>query len=718
MFKIAIDGPAGAGKSTISKIVAEKLGFQYIDTGAMYRAITYKAIKLGVDLEKEESYDFLNNTKLDVDGTKIYIDNQDVSTEIRSVEITTNVSTPSKIGVVRSWLVDYQRRISDSKNVVMDGRDIGTVVLPNADLKIYLDASAECRAERRRKERLEKGVDISLEETLEEIKTRDFKDSTREISPLKKADDAVLVDSSNMSIEEVVDTIIGLVNEYQNKKQKPSLNNYEKNDYKKNDYENERGSNKMSNVKFFEGQEVKGIINNVTKDAVYVELEGENKGVIYTNDLADYVEGQKLRDYYYEGQDFKALVKQVAKDKKSNNPLYILSTSLYSAKDDIKVFEELKENDEVIEAEVVNVTRAGADLRYKEYNNIKIFLPAKNIDLSEEALYSLKRQTIEVLITFVDVERFRVTVSHTAVMNKKARIAKAEAKALKDAAYAKLSVGETVKGEVISVLDFGAIIDLGEGVTGLLHRNELDHKLVRNVNDYVKVGDTVKAQIIKKEDGKLGLSKKALIDHPWDILKGQYHVGDVFDGTVTKVIPAGLIIKLTEEYSGLMPRSEYAWLINERLDNNVKEGDTITVKVMEIDSAKKRVSLSHRATLANPWGDVKVRRGDVITVEIASVEEKGAKVKFQEVEGFLPVNEVTAQKRISRVDEVFPVGEKVEVSVTDCDALRGKLVVSAKLLETKKERAEFDKYYAEQEKEIPTNTIADLLGDALKDKLD
>ncbi len=694
MFKIAIDGPAGAGKSTISKIVAEKLGFQYIDTGAMYRAVTYKALKLGVDLEKDESYDFLKNTKLDVDGTKIFIDGVDVSTEIRSVEITTNVSTPSKIGVVRSWLVDYQRKISDSKNVVMDGRDIGTVVLPNANLKIYLDASAECRAERRRKERLEKGVDISFEETLEEIKTRDFKDSTREISPLKKADDAVLVDSSNMTIEEVVQTIINLVY----------------------DYENERGSNKMSNVKFFEGQEVKGIINNVTKDAVYVELEGENKGVIYTNDLADYVEGQKLRDYYYEGADFKALVKQVAKDKKSNNPLYILSTKLYSAQDDIKVFEELKENDQVIEAEVVNVTRAGADLKYKEFNNIKIFLPAKNIDLSEEALYSLKRQTIEVLITYVDVERFRVTVSHTAVMNKKARIAKAEAKAAKDAAYAKLSVGETVKGEVVSVLDFGAIIDLGEGVTGLLHRNELDHKLVRNVNDYVKVGDTVKAQIIKKEDGKLSLSKKALIDHPWDILKGQYHVGDVFDGTVTKVIPAGLIIKLTEEYSGLMPRSEYAWLINERLDNNVKEGDTITVKVMDIDSAKKRVSLSHRATVANPWGDVKVRRGDVITVEIASIDEKGAKVKFQEVEGFLPVNEVTAQKRISRVDEVFPVGEKVEVSVTDCDALRARLVVSAKLLETKKERAEFDKYYAEQEKEIPTSTLADVFGDALKDK--
>lgn len=346
MFKVAIDGPAGAGKSTISVIVADKLGFQYIDTGAMYRAITYKALKLGINLEDEKSYEFLNDTILDVDGKKIYIDGQDVSNEIRSVEVTVNVSTPSKIGMVRRWLVDYQRKISASKNVVMDGRDIGTVVLPNADLKVYLDATPECRAKRRMLERSEKGINIPFEETLEEIKLRDFKDSTREISPLKQADDAVRIDSSDMTIDEVVNKIIMLVNE--------------------------RGSSKMSNLSFVEGQEVRGIINNVTKEAVYIELDGENKAVIYANDMADYVEGQKLRDYFYEGADFKGLVKQIVKDNKTSKPLYILSTKLYAAKDDIKVFEEIKENDEIIKVEVINVTRAGADLKYKDYNNIKV----------------------------------------------------------------------------------------------------------------------------------------------------------------------------------------------------------------------------------------------------------------------------------------------------------------------------------------------------------
>ena len=141
MFKIAIDGPAGAGKSTISKIVAQVLGFEYIDTGAMYRAITLKAMRLGINLENEDEYGFLETTTLDIFNGKVLMDGEDVSEAIRSVEITNNVSVPSRIRVVREFLVDYQRIISDARNVVMDGRDIGTVVLPNADLKIYLTAS-------------------------------------------------------------------------------------------------------------------------------------------------------------------------------------------------------------------------------------------------------------------------------------------------------------------------------------------------------------------------------------------------------------------------------------------------------------------------------------------------------------------------------------------------------------------------------------------------
>ena len=682
MFRIAIDGPAGSGKSSISKILCEKLGFEHIDTGAMYRAITLKALKLGINLENEDEYDFLENTKIDISENQIFLDNIDVSKEIRSVEVTTNASTPAKLRKVRTFLVDMQRELAKTKNVIMDGRDIGTVVLPDAELKIYLDASAKCRAIRRMKEREMAGIVVSLDKTLEEIITRDTKDSTRAISPLKVADDAIVIDSSNMTIEDVVKTIISYVNERVNKNMSENL------------------------ITIKEGQEVTGVITNVSKDAIYLELPNEAKGVIYTNDLTDYVEGQKLRDYYFEGGEFTGLVKQIAKDKKTDKNLYILSTKLYKARTDLKVFDELKEKDEIIQAKVMFVNKAGADLLYKNHSDIKVFLPLKNIYLNEEALRALKGEMIDVVVANVDHDAIKVIVSNSAAQ---AKIKKAKI----EACYNALELNAVVEGVVESITDFGAFVKLGE-VSGLLHRNELDHKMVRNVNDYLQVGQTVNAKIIKLEDGKIGLSLKALKAHPWDVLNEKFHVGDVFEGEVKQIIPAGVLIQLTDEYAGLMPNVEYSWRTNERVADNVQVGDKLTVKIMNIDGAKKRISLSHRETVENTWKNINLQKGTVVKVTIAKIEEKGAIVNYENVSGFLPVNEVTDQKRIGKVDEVYPVGEQVDAMVLECDPGKAKLVVSVKRLENQKERAEFDKYFEKQKEETPSTTFADLLGEAFK----
>ena len=671
MFKIAIDGPAGSGKSTISKLLAKKLNFEYIDTGAMYRAITLKALRLGVDLEKDESYAFLDTTVLDIANGKVLLDNEDVSEAIRSVEVTNQVSTPSKIGVVRTFLVDYQRKISESKNVIMDGRDIGTVVLPNANLKVYLTASVECRAKRRMLEREEKGIVLSLEETINEMIVRDTKDSTRAISPLKQAEDAVLVDSSDMTIEEVINEIIKLACE--------------------------RGLKIMSKERIYEGQNVRGRILNVTKDAIYLELSEGEKAVLYSNDLLNYVEGQKLRDYYNEGQEFDAQVKQISKDRKTGEPLYILSTKLEAEKAKYEIFEELKENDEIISVKVQRVSRVGADVVYKE---LKAFLPIKNVDLNEEALRQMQGQTIDVIVTFVNRDKMQVQVSSILAQKKKDRLAK-------EAALGQIHVGDIVNGTVIEVKPYGAIVSLGV-VSGLLHVSEMSHKMVKNANELYKVNDSVKAKVIKFEGDRIGLSVRALTPHPWDVLKEQYHVGDVFEGTVAKVIDLGLLIKLTDDYTGLMHKNEYSWLVNERLEGKFNEGDTIKVQVLAIDDAKKRVSLSHRATKENTWGSIKVKKGDTITVTIASIEEKGAKVNYLNVTGFMPLNEATSQKRINKVDEVYEVGASVEVLVIDADTSRAKLVVSRKALEVAKERAEFEAYFSKQEAETPQSTLAEV----------
>lgn len=211
-FIVAVDGPAGSGKSTISKVVAKEMDLTYLDTGAMYRMVTYAVLKKSVNTDKEEEIiKLLDEIKLDIDKDRFFLNGEDVSQVIREVEVTNNVSKVAAIKLIREKLVYMQREISEGKRVILDGRDIGTVVFPNADLKIFLVASPEERAKRRVKEFLGKGIDTNLETVLEEIKTRDLMDSTRKESPLLQAEDAVLIDTSFMNIEEVSNEIIRLV---------------------------------------------------------------------------------------------------------------------------------------------------------------------------------------------------------------------------------------------------------------------------------------------------------------------------------------------------------------------------------------------------------------------------------------------------------------------------------------------------------------------------
>lgn len=213
-FIVTVDGPAGSGKSTIAKIIAKKYGFTYLDTGAMYRMIALYALENSIDLQDSKAIEtMLKNTKLDIVGNQFFLNGKDVSDEIRTPRVSAIVSPVSAIKEVRVKLVDLQREISKGKSVILDGRDIGTVVFPSADVKIYLVASPEERAKRRLKEYEEKGVEADYESVLASIKERDFIDSTRKESPLKKAEDAHEIDSSTMSIDEVVEVISKYIDE-------------------------------------------------------------------------------------------------------------------------------------------------------------------------------------------------------------------------------------------------------------------------------------------------------------------------------------------------------------------------------------------------------------------------------------------------------------------------------------------------------------------------
>lgn len=217
-IRIAIDGPAAAGKSTVAKIVAENLSYIYIDTGAMYRSLTFKAIENGIDINNEAALaDLLRATTIELKpgevGQLVFVDGKNVTNEIRQTTVTNSVSNVSKHRLVREDMVSRQQALAKDGGVVMDGRDIGTHVIPDAELKIFLLASVDERAERRHNENISKGIPSDLNRLKQEIEQRDKLDSEREVSPLRKAEDALIIDTTSMTIDDVVKNIMNLANE-------------------------------------------------------------------------------------------------------------------------------------------------------------------------------------------------------------------------------------------------------------------------------------------------------------------------------------------------------------------------------------------------------------------------------------------------------------------------------------------------------------------------
>lgn len=217
MINVAIDGPAGAGKSTIAKAAAKELGFIYVDTGALYRSVAYNAVKNGVIDDEQGIISMLDDTKVElkyVEGVQsVYLNGEDVSGFIRTPEISMGASKVSAIPQVREFLLNLQREIAKTNNVIMDGRDIATVVLPDAEVKIFLFASPECRAERRYKELVEKGENVSFDDVLKDVNQRDYQDSHREIAPLKPSEESIMADTSELTMQESIDLIVNTIKE-------------------------------------------------------------------------------------------------------------------------------------------------------------------------------------------------------------------------------------------------------------------------------------------------------------------------------------------------------------------------------------------------------------------------------------------------------------------------------------------------------------------------
>lgn len=671
-FVVAIDGPAGSGKSSISKIVAKKMGFTHLDTGAMYRAVTLYALNKKIDLSNENEYSFLNDiTVINKEG-KTYLNGEDVTALIRTEEVTNNVSTPSKLKVVRDKMVEFQRDSAKEGYILMDGRDIGTVVLPNANLKIFLTASAEQRALRRCKENKELGIESNYDVILSEIIERDYKDSHREIAPLKKADDAILIDTTNMSIDDVCNTIIKLINE------------------RLNEMENFKMEDLNMPKKLHVGDVVEGTV---------ISIQGDN--TIYL-DIHNFTEGTMHLDHYTKDKNvtsFKGLVHvgdvircEVAK---VNEESIYLSRLNQIVEESFKKVLDAYNDGKDIDVEVNGEVQGKGYTVLFEGN--QLFMPKSQ---SPDGVKIGDKFAVRILE--LDDKKRRGVVSRRAIEQEIYQENKSKE-------YDSINVGDVLTGKIIKVEKYGAIVKFNY-VAGLLKTNQVSHYFI-NIENELHVGDEIEVKVTSKENGKLELSHKALLKTPFEEYVESHKVSDKVKGKVVNKLGFGLLIELAKDVKGLLHSSEYSHNPNDNFDSYVKIGDEIEVAIIAINKKDEKISLSRKALLDNPWSKVEAKVGDLVDVKITDVNEKGLAVSTCGVDGIVPLSEAVVELKNADLTSYYSVGDEAKAYITELNLREWRMKLSIRKYLLEEERKSYEKYLSADE------TKATTLGDVFKDVL-
>lgn len=683
-IQIAIDGPAGSGKSSICKLVASRLNFTHIDTGAMFRAITLYALRKQIDLTDEKAYDFLDEIDLAYHDNKIYLNGEDVSSLIRTSDVTNNVSQVSKIKAVRDKMLVFERALASSGNILMDGRDIGSVVLPNADVKIFLTASVEERAKRRYAEIKDK-ANVTLEEVLKDIKLRDLKDSSREIAPLTQASDAILVDTTNMTIEEVCEYIIKIV------KDKVGIKMSQE----------EKEITSMDEVvfgkKLKKGQIVTGKVVAVEDNVCYLDLHEFTEGQIYLDHFTLDKSQTSLKYLVSVGDEIEVEITDIKEGDASGEILCSRLKLLRAEK--YKELAQICEDKTPIKVKVTSQSKDNKGYNVS-YDGINLFMPR-----SQGPREVKPGDELEGLLLEVVPNKNRAIFSsrsYTESVNQANREAELET----------IHEGDTLEGEVVKILPFACFVKFNY-VQGMLRLSEVSHTYIDKIEDVLKVGDKVKVKVLTVKNGKITLSRKALLPTPFEEYVSSHKVSDKVTAKVINKLPYGILLELAPAVKGLLHQSEYSWNPNDNYQAYVKIDDEIEVVISKIDLEKQRISLSRKAMLDNPWSRVKAKVGDVCLCKVEEVTEDGLKVSTLGVDGFIPNAAILDKESKGKVSDYYAVGDEVKAVITEIRPREWVMRLSIRRYKALEEQKEMQKYLA-NENDDSTVTLGDIYKDLLK----
>ena len=596
---ITIDGPSGAGKSTVAKLIADKLGFKYLDTGAMYRAVTLYMIENQVDIKNEEEViNALNKLNIGFDSNyRIYLDSQDITEDIRKEKVVKFVSEVSAISSVRRKMVDLQRDIAKEGNYILDGRDAGSVVFPNADYKFYLEASLEERAKRRYKEELSKEVDISFEEVKESIKKRDKYDSNRKDSPLVVPENAIIIDTTNMTIDEVAEEITDI---FFNKKtisifdiNSDNLRNRE-GIMEDNNLSNEQERNEFlkaveefgegdNNNSYKVGNIVKGKIEKFDDSDVFINLNYKVEGKINRSEFE--------REPCI-GEELEALIDSVDND----NGYFILSKAKLDKRRAQFVIEDAIKNNKSVKGIVKEVIKGGFNISIMGY---QAFCPFSQIEINK-GIKDEEHIGKEYDFRIIKKKGKDIVVSRRAYQEEKQN-------SNIETFLNNLKEGDIINGKVKNIERYGAFIGITEGLDGFLYRENMSWAKIINPKDIITRGEerAFKVLSIDREKHRVDLGLKQLENDSWVQFIEEYHVGDIIKGEVTNIKKFGAFVKVYDDVEGLIHISDLSWNSHVNSPSDfVKKGAYLECKILAIDVPERKLTLGLKQAQENPWDTV------------------------------------------------------------------------------------------------------------------
>lgn len=694
---ITIDGPSGAGKSTIAKLIADKLGFKYLDTGAMYRAVTLYMIENQVDIKNEEEViNALNKLNIGFDSNyRIYLDSQDITEDIRKEKVVKFVSEVSAISSVRRKMVDLQRDIAKEGNYILDGRDAGSVVFPNADYKFYLEASLEERAKRRYKEELSKEVDISFEAVKESIKKRDKYDSNRKDSPLVVPENAIIIDTTNMTIDEVAEEITDI---FLNKKtisifdiNSDNLRNRE-GIMEDNNLSNEQERNEFlkaveefgegdNNNSYKVGNIVKGKIEKFDDSDVFINLNYKVEGKINRSEFE--------REPYI-GEELEALIDSVDND----NGYFILSKAKLDKRRAQFVIEDAIKNDKSVKGIVKEVIKGGFNISIMGY---QAFCPFSQIEINK-GIKDEEHIGKEYDFRIIKKKGKDIVVSRRAYQEEKQN-------SNIETFLNNLKEGDIINGKVKNIERYGAFIGITEGLDGFLYRENMSWAKIINPKDIITRGEerAFKVLSIDREKHRVDLGLKQLENDSWVQFIEEYHVGDIIKGEVTNIKKFGAFVKVYDDVEGLIHISDLSWNSHVNSPSDfVKKGAYLECKILAIDVPERKLTLGLKQAQENPWDTVS---RDFPVKSIAKCKPKRILKNFavfelpNGLEGICDIGDFDWINSIVNIKDYIKENEDIDMVILSIDRDKQRIKLSHKHLKESPWRV--------FEKEHPVGSVVD-----------